>query len=119
MPALKSETAALRRDARVFAALGDEMRMSLVARLGRGSPLSIARLTEGQGVTRQAITKHLRILRGAGLVRSVRHGRENRFALEPVALDAARQALDRISRQWDVALARLKATLEGAEGSRP
>jgi DNA-binding transcriptional ArsR family regulator len=108
----RSEAAALRREARIFAALGDETRMSLVAKLGRGSPLSIARLTEGQGVTRQSITKHLRILRGAGLVRSVRHGRENRFLLEPGAVQSARESLERISHQWDEALARLKASLE-------
>jgi DNA-binding transcriptional ArsR family regulator len=102
-----------RHGAPVFAALGDETRLALVSSLAGGSPLSIARLTKGSGLTRQAITKHLRVLGDAGLVRSVRHGRENRFALKTEALDEARRALDLISRQWDGALARLKALVEG------
>ena len=63
-------------------------------------------------MTRQAITKHLRVLEGAGLVRGVRRGRESLFALEPKPLDEARQALERLSREWDEALARLKAFVE-------
>ncbi len=97
----------------VFAALGDETRLALVVRLSGGSALSITSLTEGSALTRQAITKHLRVLQGAGLVRGVRRGRENLFELEPEPLDEARQALDGISRQWDEALARLKALVEG------
>lgn len=103
----------LRRHAPVFAALGDETRLSLLTRLGGGSPLSIARLTEGSTLTRQAITKHLRVLEDAGLVRGVRRGRESLFELEPGPLDEARRALDRVSRRWDEALARLKKFVEG------
>ena len=102
----------LRSSTRVFAALGDPTRADLLTKLGRGTSLPIAKLTEGSGLTRQAITKHLRVLRRAGLVRSVRHGRERRFELRPEPLDAARQALERISVQWDVALARLKDFVE-------
>jgi DNA-binding transcriptional ArsR family regulator len=102
----------LRDSAAVFAALGDETRLSLVATLSRGAPRSIAQLTEGRPVTRQAVTKHLRVLAGAGLVRSVRQGRESLFALEPAPLDSARQALEVISQQWDEALARLKSFVE-------
>lgn len=60
----------------VFAALGDETRLGLVARLGSEGPLSITRLTERAGVSRQAITKHLCALSDAGLVKSRRRGRE-------------------------------------------
>jgi DNA-binding transcriptional ArsR family regulator len=74
--------------------------------------LSIARLTRGSALTRQAITKHLRVLQKAGLVRGVRRGRELLFRLQPRRLDEARRALDRISRQWDEALARLKTFVE-------
>lgn len=102
----------LTRSAPVFAALGDETRLALLTELGGGRRLSIARLTEGSTLTRQAITKHLRVLREAGLVRGVRRGRESRFQLTPRPLDAARRSLERISHQWDGALARLKSHVE-------
>ena len=102
----------LRANAPVFAALGDQTRLALLAQLSRESRCSIARLTEGSPLTRQAITKHLRVLQSAGLVRGVRRGRENLFELEPEPLDEARRALEGISRQWDEALARLKSFVE-------
>jgi len=102
----------LRVQAPVFAALGDETRLSLVARLSGGAMLSITELTNGAGVTRQAITKHLRVLEGAGIVRGLRRGRESLYQLSPEPLDEARRALDVISRQWDQTLARLKAFVE-------
>ena len=102
----------LRGSVSVFAALGDATRLSLVTRLCAGSPLSISVLTECTAVTRQAITKHLRVLEAAGLVRAVREGRESLFALEPEPLDEARRALESISQQWDHALGRLKAFVE-------
>ncbi|HYD00248.1 MAG TPA: metalloregulator ArsR/SmtB family transcription factor [Phycisphaerales bacterium] len=104
--------AALRRNVKVFAALGDQTRVALLARLSTGEELSIARLAEGQPVSRQSVTKHLRVLARAGLVRTFRNGRERRFALRPEPLDRARESLERISRQWDVALHRLKSMLE-------
>jgi DNA-binding transcriptional ArsR family regulator len=114
MSAIRHEHAArkLRRNAPVFAALGDETRLTLLTKLCGGLPLSIARLTESSALTRQAITKHLGVLQDAGLVRGVRRGRENLFELEPRPLDEARRALDGISRQWDEALARLKSFVE-------
>ena len=96
----------------IFAALGDETRLRLVARLSAGGPASIAQLTEKSGVTRQAITKHLQVLAGAGLVRGVRHGRESEWTLEPHKLEEARRSLQQISRQWDDALGRLRAFVE-------
>jgi DNA-binding transcriptional ArsR family regulator len=101
-----------RASAPTFAALGDTTRLTILTRLGGGSRLSITRLTEGLPVTRQAITKHLRVLEGAGLVRGSRRGRERLFRLDPKPLDAARGALDEVSRQWDVALASLKSFVE-------
>jgi DNA-binding transcriptional ArsR family regulator len=96
----------------VFAALGDATRVGLVARLCVEGPLSITRLSEGTGVTRQAVTKQLRTLGDAGLVRDVRHGRERIFELEPKRLEKARRVLDQISSDWDVAINRLKAFVE-------
>src|SRR5581483_9644762 len=106
---------AIRASAPVFAALGDRTRLNLVVRLCSGGPLSIARLTAGAEVTRQAITKHLNILAGAGLVRDIRVGRERLWEVERRQLDEARRCLDRISSQWDDALARLKRAVEGEE----
>jgi DNA-binding transcriptional ArsR family regulator len=96
----------------VFAALGDETRLRLVARLCGEGPQSISRLTAGTGVTRQAVTKHLQVLAGAGLARSARLGRESIWELEPERLEEARRCLDRISAQWDEALGRLQALVE-------
>src|SRR5262245_63292911 len=100
-----SGQAARKASASVFAALGDETRLSLLAKLTSGKPQSIVRLTSGTRLTRQAVTKHLRVLQGAGVVRSVRVGRESQFALEPKPIDDAREYLEYVSWQWDDALA--------------
>ncbi|HMJ53049.1 MAG TPA: metalloregulator ArsR/SmtB family transcription factor [Polyangiaceae bacterium] len=104
--------AVVRDSAPVFAALGDETRLRLVARLSERGPQSIARLAEGEPVTRQAITKHLRVLADAGVARDQRRGRERLWALERRSLDEARRCLDLVSQDWDEALARLKAFVE-------
>lgn len=98
--------------ARVFAALGDETRLRLVAKLSSGQSSSISQLTEGSRLTRQAITKHLRVLQAARIVRSVRAGRESRFALDPEPITEIRKYLDFVSEQWDQALGRLKSLVE-------
>jgi DNA-binding transcriptional ArsR family regulator len=112
---VESNDRGLRSPAQVFAALGDRTRLDLVARLCAGGPLSIARLTAGADVTRQAITKHLNILAGAGLVRDIRVGRERLWEVETQQLEEARRCLDRISSQWDAALSRLQLAVEGKE----
>lgn len=104
--------AVLKTRASVFAALGDETRLSVLGRLSSGTPQSISRLTEGTRLSRQAVTKHLHVLQTVGVVRSIRAGRENLFALEPKPLDEARKYLDEVSRQWDDALLRLKSFVE-------
>jgi DNA-binding transcriptional ArsR family regulator len=109
----KARTHTLEGAAPVFAALGDETRLRLMARLGTEGPLSIARLTTGTAVTRQAVTKHLYVLAGAGLARGTRRGRERLWELEPEPLLEARRRLELVSRQWDQALLRLKASVEG------
>ena len=96
----------------IFAALGDETRLALVAKLSKGEPRSIARLTEGTRLTRQAVTKHLRVLECARIVRSVRAGRENLFELDPAPIRQIRDYADVVSEQWDQRLARLKAFVE-------
>jgi DNA-binding transcriptional ArsR family regulator len=103
----------MRGSAPVFAALGDETRLRLVTRLCTDGPMSIARLAQGADVTRQAITKHLEVLAHAGLLKDFRQGRERLFEVETQRLMEARRYLDMISAQWDEALARLKASVEG------
>ena len=98
--------------ASVFAALGDETRLQLVARLCHGGPMSITRLAEGFDISRQAITKHLRVMEDAGLVRSMWQGRESVWQLEQKRLAAARRHLQAISAQWDETLAHLKTFVE-------
>jgi DNA-binding transcriptional ArsR family regulator len=96
----------------VFAALGDETRLLMIAKLKLGRPRSIAQLTAGSRLTRQAITKHLRVLEGARLVYNVRAGRESLFALDPEPIEELRSYLERVSADWDEALGRLQAFVE-------
>ena len=98
--------------AEVFAALGDPVRLRLVERLGAEGPQSISRLTEGTAISRQAVARHLQVLREAGLLHDERRGREHVFALEPRRIAAARRHLDHISAGWDAALDRLRAYVE-------
>ena len=102
----------LRDTALRFSALGDDTRLALVHRLSRESPLSITELTKGRAVTRQAVTKHLRVLEDAGIVAGVKHGRESLYRIEERSIERARLDLDEISRQWDAALSRLKSHVE-------
>src|SRR5450755_4103915 len=110
---LSSMTAKRQAHAPVFAALGDETRLWLVAQLCGGQPRSISQLTAGSKLTRQAITKHLRVLEGAKLVHSVRTGRESLFEFHPAPIDKVKSYLDLVSEQWDQALSRLKSFVEG------
>jgi DNA-binding transcriptional ArsR family regulator len=96
----------------VFAALGDETRLALVVKLARGQAYSIAQLTEGSRLTRQAVTKHLRVLENVGMVRCRRTGRESLFELDPKPIEEMKEYLEYVSGQWDQALARLKAFVE-------
>ena len=114
MPGRSSSPAAARPEvpARLFAALGDETRLRLVSRLCDEGPLSLTALAGGFPVTRQAITKHLRVMESAGLVRSSQLGRESVWQLEEKRLAEARRHLQSISAQWDETLGRLKQFVE-------
>jgi len=106
MPDRKPATAVL------FAALGDETRLALVRRIAAGESASITQLTEGSRLTRQAVTKHLRVLERAGLVRCTRQGRECHYTLDPKPLMTMHEFLNKISQQWDIALTRLQSLVE-------
>jgi DNA-binding transcriptional ArsR family regulator len=101
-----------RAKAAVFAALGDETRLSLLARLCDGQRYSIAELTEGTKLTRQAVTKHLRVLERVRIVHGMREGRESLFQFDPQPVIEMKDYLEQVSKQWDGALARLKSLVE-------
>jgi DNA-binding transcriptional ArsR family regulator len=96
----------------LFAALGDATRLRLIAVLCAEGAMSIAQLTSGTDITRQAVTKHLHVLGGARLVRNVKMGRERLWEFERARLEEARRSLDLIGQQWDHALMRLKPAVE-------
>ena len=96
----------------LFAALGDPTRLGLVSRLCDSGPMSITRLTTGSNVTRQAISKHLRVMEDAGLLRNTRHGRESVWELDQARLREVRRYLKMISKQWDDALDRHRKFIE-------
>lgn len=98
--------------AAIFAALGDRTRLALLLKLASGAALSIAALSANGSITRQAVTKHLRVLEDVGLVTSERYGRESRYALRPEGIAPVREYLARIAANWDEALTRLKAFVE-------
>ena len=106
------KASALRASAPIFAALGDETRLRIVAVLCAGGAMSIAQLTSGTDITRQAVTKHLHVLADAGLVHHVKAGRERLWEFETSQLDEARRALEAIAQQWDQALLKLKRMVE-------
>jgi DNA-binding transcriptional ArsR family regulator len=97
----------------IFAALGDRTRLALVRKLCIGPARSISELAADSALTRQAITKHLRVLERAGIVRSRRNGRESRFQFDPRPIEQVREYLDLVSEHWDQALSRLKSLVEG------
>jgi DNA-binding transcriptional ArsR family regulator len=105
-------TPALRNAAPIFAALGDETRLRLIAVLCAGRAMSIAQLTSGTKITRQAVTKHLHVLAAAGMVHHVKVGRERLWEYEPAQVEEARRSLELIGQQWDHALNKLKMAVE-------
>ena len=106
-----------RRGAIVFAALGDATRLRLLERLGARDSLSITQLTIDLPVTRQAVTKHLRVLERAKLVTEEHCGRERKFRVAPAAIGEAQATLQAISQQWDNALGRLKSHVESRQST--
>lgn len=110
--AMRTKASAIDDAARRFAALGEPVRLALVARLAGGAALSIATLAAATPVTRQAVARHLGVLEQAGLVSAERVGREARYRLQPAGLAATREWLDQAAAQWDDALVRLAAHLD-------
>ena len=109
---LKTRRHRRRLPAPVFAALGDETRLALLRKLCSGDARSITELTAGSKLTRQAVTKHLRVLERVGIVRCVRAGRESLFEFDPGPVREMSEYLELVSEQWDRALERLRAFVE-------
>ena len=107
-----SKATALQNWAPVFAALGDETRLRLIAALCVGGAMSITQLTAQTELTRQAVTKHLAVLAGAGLIRDAKVGRERRWEFEPSQIEEARRTLAVIASQRGHGLERLKLAVE-------
>ena len=106
------QTSSLTKTAPVFAALGDPVRLAMIARLCTAGPLPTIRLKQGTSVSRQAVTKHLRMLEDAGLVQSQRVGRDRLWQIETRQLTEVRKSLDQISAQWDATVERLRRFVE-------
>jgi len=100
------------RSAQLFAALGDETRLGLITRLCASGPMSVSALTVDSRVTRQGVTKHLRVMERVGLARGKRHGRESVWEVDLMRIEDAQRYLEEISTQWDEALARLQKFVE-------
>jgi DNA-binding transcriptional ArsR family regulator len=99
----------------LFAALGDPTRLALVQRLSDGGPASISMLAENfQVMTRQGVTKHLRVLAAAGVIDGSRLGREQVWTVNAERIAEARRRLEIIARGWDDVLARLKMHVENS-----
>lgn len=112
---MKRSDTSVAEPATLFAALGDPARLRIVIRLSRSESLNIKELAAGAQITRQAVTKHLHVLASAGVATPSKLGREQRWSLDQKQLAQARQFLDRVTRQWDDALGRLKALVEESE----
>ena len=109
---MRLKRSALRNSAPIFAALGDETRLYIIAALCAGGAMSIAELTSGTEITRQAVAKHLHVLADAGLAHDTKVGRERLWEFEPTHLEEARRSLDVIAEQCDHALNKLKMAVE-------
>ena len=86
--------------------------MHLLDRLGDGAPRSIATLARDLPISRQALTKHLRVLEASGLATVARDGRETLYRIDPAGLLAAHAWIASVSGQWDDAIDRLKRHVE-------
>ena len=92
-------------------ALGDGTRRLILERL-RGGPRAVGELASELPVSRPAVSQHLAVLRGVGLVSEQRHGRERRYHLHPERLDEVRKWMHTLDRFWASRLDRLGRHLE-------
>jgi DNA-binding transcriptional ArsR family regulator len=96
----------------VFAALADPTRRRIVEMLSDGEPRSVNDIAHEFEMSRQAVAKHLNILREARVVRGEQRGRQHLHALAPETLSTLTEWVDHYSRFWDDRLAKLKKLAE-------
>ncbi len=99
---------------RLWAALGEPMRIRLLDLLLERGEATASTLAAALPITRQGVSKHLAILERAGLVTPRRRGREVRYAVREESLDQARGALAQTAARWDARLAAIKELAEQA-----
>lgn len=97
----------------VFAALADPTRRSILRAVAERGPVTATALSDELPISRQAVAKHLGLLREAGLVTADRAGRETRFTAATEPLDELAAWAEEAGRRWDARLARLRDRLEG------
>ena len=95
-----------------FAALGDATRRQIFERLAQ-RPMSVGKLASGLAVTRPAVSQHLKVLKGAGLVVDRQEGTRRVYRIDARGVEAMRAYLDRF---WDRALAAFQAAAEAEDG---
>lgn len=99
----------------IFAALGEPTRHQIVERLALRGPQTLGKLVHGLSVTRQAATRHLHVLRDAGIVRIQKSGREQRCELELAKVQQAHAWLQSLEKDWDLRMKSLQKFLDGEE----
>ena len=100
---------------RLWAALGDPMRLRLLDLLLDHGEATASTLATELPITRQGIAKHLLVLERAGLVQARRAGRETRFAVRDERLDQAQRQMMHVASRWDERLAAIKRLAEAAQ----
>ncbi len=98
---------------RTFAALAHPTRRAILTRLAQGEVASVSELAEPFDVSLMAISKHLRVMEEAGLIRREKDGRVQRCSYDPAAMDAAGTWIDRHHQYWTGRLESLTRYLEG------
>jgi DNA-binding transcriptional ArsR family regulator len=105
--------------ATLFAALGDPCRLSIVERLCEDGPLPTTLLNHGdKGLSRQGFAKHLRVLENAGLVASIRVGRDRFWQVRSEQVAELRAYLEDVALDWEARMERLKSLVEDS-GATP
>lgn len=103
----------------VLAALADPTRRQLLDQLAALGQATATTLAAGLPVSRQAVVKHLGVLAAAGLVDSVKVGREVRYAVRPEALDTTARWMTALAAAWDSRLAKIKRAAEATAQESP
>jgi DNA-binding transcriptional ArsR family regulator len=103
----------------VFAALADPTRRSILRAVAERGPVTATTLSDGLPISRQAVAKHLSLLRRAGLVVADRAGRETQFVAVGVPLEDLAAWADETGRRWDDRLTRLRERLSDRHAGPP